>query len=64
MNLLETITAEIHSDDADTDKQSARLKQLYCEVSADAQTGIDAAFICLCGWSLETLITLAESEGK
>ena len=60
MNLIETITEQIHNDDANTDKQSELLKTLYREVSTDAQAGIDAAFICLCGWSLATLITMAD----
>ena len=64
MNLIETIAEQIHSDDMGTDKQSARLKTLYREVSPDAQAGIDAAFICVCGWSLATLITMADEGSK
>lgn len=64
MNLIEKFIVEIRSDDADTYKQSARLKRLYREVSQEGQDSIDAAFICLCGWSLATLIALADSEGK
>lgn len=65
MNLIDTIAEEIRNDDVDTDDQSARLERLYAEADAAGRGVLDDAFICLCGYSLHTLISfMAEREQK
>lgn len=56
MNLVDTIQEEIRNDDADTTKQSAILEDLYKQASESERRAIDDAIICLCGWSLSTLL--------
>lgn len=61
MNLIDTIQAEIFKDDADTGKQSELFEALYLQASESEKRAIDDAMICLCGWSLETLLKRAEN---
>lgn len=56
MNILETVLDEMQSDDRNTLAQSKKLTTLYGTQDKDGQELLDAAFICLCGWSLKTLI--------
>lgn len=54
MNLIEKITAAVLEDDGPSDKQSELLVESYLN-STDRQA-IDNCFICLCGYSLSSLI--------
>lgn len=56
MNLIEAIQEAIREDDADTEKQSEILENLYNQSSDLEKQAIDDAVICLSGWSLETLL--------
>jgi hypothetical protein len=48
------IAEQMADDTEDRLKQSARLRNDYEAASAEVRAGIDAAFICLCGYSLAT----------
>lgn len=64
-NIIEGIFALMGEDDEDPIKQSESLEALY-EISTDTQKkAIDNAFICICGYSLDTIINSPEtiSEG-
>lgn len=41
---------------SDTEDQSERLKSLYESCVANEKEAIDQAFICLCGYSLKTIL--------
>ena len=56
MNLIDRIQQEMLSDTEDRDDQSHYLIQEYKTASPKTQQVMDAAFICLCGYSLNTLI--------
>lgn len=56
MNLIERITDLILSDDENTDKQSDILTRTYDDANAEKKTAIDNALICICGYSLKTLL--------
>jgi hypothetical protein len=56
MSLIATITEEILSDDTD---QSNRLQSLYENGTEQDRKAIDEAMMCVCGWTLETLIQRA-----
>ena len=56
MNLIERITKLILSDDECTEKQSDILKNTYEDATPEAQAAIDDALICICGYSLKTLL--------
>jgi len=47
----------------DDDDQSERLANDYREADAKAKQAIDDAFICLCGYSLATLIAEEGTDG-
>ena len=56
MNLIERITDLILSDDENTDKQSDILARTYDDANAGQKTAIDNALICICGYSLKTML--------
>jgi hypothetical protein len=58
-SLVNRIERAIQNDD---DDQSARLTDLYEKASMPQKGLLDEAFICLCGWSLETLIAGKETS--
>lgn len=53
MTLIERILDEALSDDED---DSDQLERLYKGSTPDQQKALDAAMLCICGWSLKTLI--------
>lgn len=54
-NLIEGVLTLMNNDEDQT-KQSESLEALY-EISTDTQKkAIDNAFICICGYSLDTII--------
>lgn len=60
-NIIEGIHHLISNDDEDPQKQSESLEALY-EISTETQKkAIDNAFICVCGYSLDTIINNPES---
>ena len=60
-NLIEGIHYLMSNDNEDPQKQSESLEALY-EIATDTQKkAIDNAFICVCGYSLDTLINNADS---
>ena len=59
-NLIEGILTLMSNDSEDPQKQSDQLEALY-EISTDTQKkAIDNAFICICGYSLDTIINNPE----
>lgn len=54
MNIIEKITQAIFEDDEDPNKQSEYLIETY--LISTNQIEIDAIFVCLCGYSLKSLI--------
>ena len=59
-NTIETIFTLMSKDDEDPLKQSESLESLY-EISTDTQKkAIDNALICICGYSLDTIINSPE----
>jgi hypothetical protein len=56
MNLIEIILSEAQNDDEDTSDQSDRLNQLYDSADEKGKQLIDDALICICGWSMSSLI--------
>jgi len=57
LNLIHRIMNEMFSDDGD---DSDRLAALYVNANDQEKAILDNAFMCLCGWKLETLITPTE----
>ena len=57
MNLITLISEEILSDTDCAEQQSQYLEDLYLE--SENKTEIDKCFICLCGFSLSSLIEMA-----
>lgn len=59
-NLIDGIQTLMNNDEEDPEKQSDNLEALY-EIATDTQKkAIDNAFICICGYSLDTLINHPE----
>ncbi len=59
-NTIEGIFTLMQKDEEDPVKESERLEALY-EISTDVQKkAIDNAFICLCGYSLDTILNKPE----
>jgi hypothetical protein len=56
MNILLGIQEEMASDDDCSEEQSERLENDYLKLTPDQRRAVDDAFICICGWSLGTLI--------
>ncbi len=60
-NIIEGILTLMQNDEENPEKQSEILEAFY-EVSTDAQKkAIDNAFICICGYSLDTIINHPEN---
>lgn len=60
-NIIEGISTLMQNDDEDPIKQSDSLEALY-EISTDTQKkAIDNAFICICGYTLDTIINSPEN---
>jgi len=60
-NIIEHILYLMQNDNDDTEKQSDNLEALY-EISTDTQKkAIDNAMICICGYSLDTIINSPEN---
>lgn len=59
-NTIEGILTLMQNDEENLEKQSEILESLY-EVSTDTQKkAINNAFICICGYSLDTIINSPE----
>jgi hypothetical protein len=60
-NTITTIFTLMSKDNEDPFKQSEQLESLY-EIATNTQKkAIDNAFICICGYSLDTIINSSES---
>jgi hypothetical protein len=59
-NLVAQISKAMHSDD---DDQSEMLADIYISGNEVEKTVLDRAFVCLCGWSLKTVMDKCEKEG-
>ena len=59
MRLIAHISNAMCSDDTD---QSVRLATLYDAADDRGKDLLDQAFICLCGWSMKTLIEQSALE--
>lgn len=56
MNLIEYVAQVMGEDEEHSDKQSEYLMELYRK--SQDQHEIDSVFICLCGYSLKSLIEM------
>ena len=56
MNLIEQIFAVMQMDKNNQLKQSVILYGIYHNAGHNEKRALDSAFLCVCGWSLETLI--------
>jgi hypothetical protein len=56
MNLIERITQEMADDDDNMTKQSELLAETYESADAAGKKLLDDAFVCLCGWTMKTLL--------
>ena len=54
--LIDRIEEEMQTDDADREKQSNILKRIYKESTPEEQERMDDVTMCICGWTLSTLI--------
>jgi hypothetical protein len=59
-NLVAHVSKAMFSDD---DDQSEMLAGIYLSANQVEKDVLDRAFICLCGWSLRTLMSKCEQEG-
>jgi hypothetical protein len=59
--LVAHITREMVNDDED---QSQMLANIYLSADEAGREVLDQAFICLCGWSLKTLMQQVDHQGK
>ena len=55
--LIDDIFDAMASDDSRTVGQSAILEHTYMKGTEEQKQALNEAFIALCGWSLETLIS-------
>lgn len=59
MSLVSRIAEAIMSDD---DDQSERLIDTYQQASPEQQQAIDDCLICICGWSIPSLMEQAKHD--
>ena len=59
-NLIEGISTLLQNDDEDPQKQSDQLEALYEICTNSQKKAIDNALICICGYSLNTIINKPE----
>ena len=59
-NLIAHVSKALFSDD---DDQSEMLAEIYLSANQAEKDVLDRAFICLCGWSLKTLMGKCVKEG-
>jgi len=59
-NLIAHVSKALFSDD---DDQSEMLADIYLSANQAERDVLDRAFICLCGWSLKTMMSKCEKEG-
>jgi hypothetical protein len=62
MDLIERLMAALDTDEEDREKSIERAAWNYEKATPDQQRAIDRIFICLCGWSLRTLLSGAEED--
>ena len=55
-HLIEVIYEAMTSDTDGNERQSARLKCLYNEAGPVGKWHINEAMMCICGWTMDTLI--------
>jgi hypothetical protein len=63
MHLIERIHNEMTTDDDNLARQSERLTDAYEFADPAGKALLNTAFICLCGWSLETLLKRQAEAG-
>lgn len=61
MTLIDWIEGAMLSDDDNREHQSDLLARLYRHADAGQQNALDAALICLCGWTLTHALKMAAS---
>jgi len=60
--LVEKIFEQMGSDDANTDKQSATLLNIWNEATAEQKEALNDAMICICGWTMGSLIEMVNQS--
>ncbi len=56
VDIISDIEYAMQNDDECRFKQSANLAHLYSNMDEAGRRSIDSALICICGWSLETIL--------
>ena len=56
MNLIELVYSEMTTDTDGDSRQAERLVRLYAEAGDIGKWHLDEAMMCLCGWTMKTLI--------
>lgn len=64
MNLIEKIFSEMQNDDSDMAKESEVLLRFYNSGCPEYRAGMDMLCICLCGWTVKTLIDKMNKGGE
>jgi len=54
--LIDRVQSEMENDDEDREEQSEILLSIYDDADEKTKSVIDKVIICLCGWSLKTLL--------
>ena len=57
-SLIDLIFEQMETDDCNRQKQSALLLKLYDNATKDQLVFLDEVLICLCGYSMDTLIDM------
>jgi hypothetical protein len=60
-NIISGIQELISNDNEDPQKQSDNLESLYQLATSTQKKAIDNAFICICGYTLDTIINNPEN---
>ena len=61
-NIRNIVLEAISTDDSFTEKQNYKLVMIYLNASRNEKEIIDSVFICLCGYSLESIVRECQLE--
>ena len=64
MTLIDWIEHQMLADDDCRVEQSTRLRRIYETATAHQQAALDAALICLCGWTMTHALNMAEHSAE
>jgi len=64
VNILERVAELMQSDDDNTEKNSDRIVGHYKRADRETREVIDHVFICLCGYSLDSILKGKDGRSK